>query len=94
MFPMNEDAVMDEDRNDLIEILRMRFGSVPEDVLEEIQGLTDFAAVGRLIIVAANAPSLGIFREELQAGSASFRITGERFNPIAPAGKGGAPDGE
>ncbi|MFC3040629.1 hypothetical protein ACFOGI_10260 [Virgibacillus xinjiangensis] len=83
MFFFEEDAGFVEDREDLISILKMRFGKVPPKVVESIYEMNDLDTLERLILVAANAPSLKVFLEELEEGEGSFRITGERFNPLA-----------
>ncbi|MGM8364954.1 hypothetical protein ACLIBG_05645 [Virgibacillus sp. W0181] len=82
MFSMEEDAQFVQDREDLISILRMRFGDVSPKVIEEIYKLDEIDTLDRLILVAANAPSYGVFLEEMEAGDGSFRIVGERFNPV------------
>lgn len=82
MFTFEEDANLVQDREDLLAILRMRFGSIPAGVTEAVYNLNKLDSLERLILVAANAPSLKIFLEELEEGNDSFRIMGERFNPI------------
>lgn len=82
MFFFEEDAGLVGDREDLISVLKMRFGYLPPKVIEDIYKLNDLKTLERLILVAANAPSLKIFLEELEEGEGSFRITGDRFNPI------------
>lgn len=82
MFQFEENADFVQDREDLISVLRMRFGDINPGVIESIYELNDLDSLERLILVAANAPSLKIFLEELEEGEGSFRIMGERFNPI------------
>ncbi|MUV36732.1 hypothetical protein JNUCC1_00536 [Lentibacillus sp. JNUCC-1] len=82
MFSFEEEADFVQDREDLLGVLRMRFGSVPPKVIDHIYELSDLDTLERLILVAANAPSFEIFLEEMNEGSGSFRIVGERFNPI------------
>jgi hypothetical protein len=82
MFSFEEDADFVQDREDLIAVLRMRFGRVPAGVIDAIYKTNDMNTLERLILVAANAPTLQVFLEELEEGSGSFRILGERFNPI------------
>lgn len=72
-----------EDREDLIMVLRMRFGTVSGEMIEEIYQLDDSHSLQRLILAAANAHSLDVFREELRNGRDSFRIVGEEFNPLS-----------
>ncbi|MEN1969421.1 hypothetical protein WMZ97_15265 [Lentibacillus sp. N15] len=77
-----EDANFVQDREDLIAVLRMRFGDVPAGVIDAIYKINDMNTLERLILVAANAPELRIFLEEMEEGSGTFKILGERFNPI------------
>ncbi|WP_186577038.1 hypothetical protein [Aquibacillus kalidii] len=83
MFIFEEESAIGQDREDLIELLKMRFGSeVSPELLETIYQLNSFETIERLILVAANAPNLAIFTEELLEGDGNFKIVGERFNPI------------
>ncbi|MBP1969922.1 hypothetical protein J2Z83_002030 [Virgibacillus natechei] len=82
MFSYEEDAGFVQDREDLISVLRMRFGDVSPGIIESIYDLKDLDTLERLILVASNAPSLKVFLEELEEGTESFRIIGDRFNPI------------
>lgn len=82
MNQFSDEEVITQDLEDLMEILKMRFGSVSPDTLEAIHQITDFATVSRLILVAANSPTMRVFKEELKQGKDSFRIVGDRFNPI------------
>ncbi|WP_373894840.1 hypothetical protein [Virgibacillus sp. CBA3643] len=82
MFGFEEDAGFVQDREDLISVLRMRFGDVSPGIIESIYEMEDLDTLERLILVAANAPTLKVFLEELEEGTGTFRIHGERFNPI------------
>lgn len=82
MFLFEDEASYVDDREDLIAILKMRFGEIPPGIIQAIYDLKEYAALERLILVAANVPSLKVFIEELEEGSGSFKILGERFNPI------------
>lgn len=82
MFHFEQEAAIAADREDLYQLVTMRFGNVPSSVLEAIYHIEDYATIERLILVAANAPTLSTFIEELQEGNDSFKIVGERFNPI------------
>lgn len=77
-----EDADFVQDREDLISVLRMRFGDLAPGIIDSIYKIGELDALERLILVAANAPTLSIFLEELEAGNDSFKIVGERFNPL------------
>jgi hypothetical protein len=65
---------MEQDIADLLQILMLRFGTVPDDVRDALSRLTDVQMVNRLILVAANAADLGTFRHELAQGPTAFRI--------------------
>lgn len=89
MFLFEDEANIVEDREDLLSILKMRFGEIPPKVIEEIYDVTSYETLERLILVASNVPSLKIFLEELKEGEGSFRILGDRFNPIESQNGGG-----
>lgn len=82
MFQFEQNADIVGDKEDLLTILRMRFGDINPGVIETIYDLDELESLERLILVAVNAPTLKIFLEELGEGPGSFRIMGERFNPI------------
>lgn len=77
-----------DDREDLIVVLRMRFGEVSGKLIEKIYGISDMNTLQRLILAAANASCWDVFKEELQAGDDSFRLLGEEFNPLKETPKG------
>lgn len=89
MFLFEDEANIVEDREDLISILKMRFGDMPPKVIEEIYAISSYETLERLILVASNVPSLKVFLEELKEGEGSFRILGDRFNPIEAQSEGG-----
>lgn len=82
MFSFEKEADFVEDREDLIAILKMRFSYIAPGVISAIYEISELDTLERLILVAANAPNLKVFLEELEEGSGNFRILGERFNPI------------
>jgi hypothetical protein len=88
VFLFEEESDMVQDREDLLSILRMRFGEVDPEVVENVYALKDLNTIERLILVAANAPTFNVFLEELQE-EGSFRIVGERFNPLSTFKEGG-----
>ncbi len=71
------------DRDDLLMLLSMRFAPVPAQVEETIRNMNDLYTLERLIIVAANVPSLEGFIQELYSGTESFRIVGTQFDPLS-----------
>ncbi len=82
MFSMEEEAQFVHDREDLIYIIRMRFGDISPKMIEEIYNISDLDRLDRLILVASNAPNYLVFQEEFKEKEGSFRLVGERFNPI------------
>lgn len=88
MFSFEKESQLVEDREDLIAVLRMRFGTVPGEMIEKIYEISDGNILQRLILAAANAHSYSVFLEELQAGEGSFRLVGEEFNPLHNQGIG------
>nr|WP_245349952.1 hypothetical protein [Cytobacillus eiseniae] len=73
---------MVDDREDLLAVLRMRFGFIPGEVIEKVYEINDYSILQRLILAAANAANWDVFVQELQAGEDSFRLLGEEFNPL------------
>lgn len=94
MFEYVEEAMLVQDREDLIALLQIRFKVISPEVIEAIYKISKLDTLERLILVAANAQSLGVFIEELQEGQESFRILGDRFNPIENLLKRGGASGE
>lgn len=83
MFSFENDAMLVQDKEDLIALIRMRFQSVPSQVIEKIYSIDKSDTLERLILVAANAQTFEIFLEELDEGDGAFKIIGERFNPVS-----------
>lgn len=88
MFSFENDAGLIDDREDLIAVLRMRFGEISGQMIQQIYDISDYHILQRLIIAAANASSWGVFLEEFQAGEDSYRLLGEAFNPLSEIPKG------
>ncbi|WNS73569.1 hypothetical protein RRV45_11605 [Bacillus sp. DTU_2020_1000418_1_SI_GHA_SEK_038] len=82
MFSFESDALLVEDREDLIAVLQMRFGFIPGEVIEKIYEINEMSSLQRLILAAANSASWEVFLRELEAGEEAVRILGEDFNPI------------
>lgn len=76
-------AALQSDREDLLAVLVMRFGDVPNDIQAHIAAVTELDTLERLILVAANAPDWRSFVEELNAGSRAFSLVGQRYDPLA-----------
>lgn len=71
-----------QDREDLIAVLQMRFGSITGELIKEIYEIDDMHTLQRLILAAANSAEWSVFLEEFYAGRNAVRVAGERFNPI------------
>ncbi len=72
--------ITDEDRGDLIALLKMRFGAVPSELMTALSAINDFSQIDHLILVAANASGWSEFISEVcQPG---FRIVGQGFDPL------------
>jgi hypothetical protein len=89
LFSFETDAFLTDDREDLIAVLQMRFGPIPGSIIQRIYQLDDMNTLQRLILTAANAADWQVFMEELNAGSDSFKLVGEEFNPLRDWMKGG-----
>ncbi|MCL6570066.1 MAG: hypothetical protein K6T88_00085 [Bacillus sp. (in: Bacteria)] len=88
MFSFETDPLLVNDREDLIAVLRMRFGEIPGELIEKIYDIDEMNTLQRLILAAANAVNWKVFMEEFQSGDDSFRLLGEEFNPLADILKG------
>lgn len=82
MFSFQSEALLVDDREDLIAILQMRFGSIPGELIEDIYSINDMDSLQHLILSAANAANWHVFLEEFNSGRDSFRLLGENFNPL------------
>ncbi|AZU62973.1 hypothetical protein [Neobacillus mesonae] len=88
MFSFESDTMLVDDREDLIAVLRMRFGDVSGELIEQIYQIDDMNTLQRLILAAANAANFNVFNHELQTEENSFRLLGENFNPLRDFLKG------
>lgn len=71
------------DKEDLLAILNMRFGGVPEEIHKEIGHIDQLETLERLIPVAANVPTWETFVKELREGKDSFKLVGQMYDPLA-----------
>jgi hypothetical protein len=94
LFNFEDEANFVDDREDLLTVLRMRFGDIAPGIVEEVYKINDLDTLERLILVAANSPDLKTFLTELEEGKEGFKIVGEQFNPIETLISGGDDDGE
>ena len=74
-------AFLRSDREDLLMVLALRFGPVPESVQARIVACDDAAALERWILVAANAPDWAHFLKDLDDGPNVFRQVAVRDEP-------------
>lgn len=81
---------LSEDHEDLLQVLLMRFGYVPEPIMQKITAITDPDLLNRLILVAANAESLSTFEPELAEDEPFFRIPSAGFEMRSPEDPGHA----
>ncbi len=94
MFNFQNEAELEQDREDLIHVLKMRFGEIAPGIIEKVYEIDELDNLERLILAAANAPTLSVFLEELEAPHDSFKLVGERFNPLGSMPMGGDVDGK
>lgn len=73
---------MQVDREDILALLSIRFGLIPESVVKAIHDIEDPPALERLVLVAANVPNWQTFLDELKSGLTAFKIIGQSYNPI------------
>ncbi|GGB44374.1 hypothetical protein GCM10011409_22410 [Lentibacillus populi] len=71
------------EKEDLLGLINMRFGNVPDDIAEQIMAIDDIDVLDRLFLVAVNAANWGVFVNELNEGKASFKMVGDGFDPLA-----------
>jgi hypothetical protein len=83
MFTFENEAMLADDREDLIAVLQMRFGRISGEMIVKIYEIDDMNTLQRLIIAAANASSWKVFLQEFEDGVGSYRLLGENFNPLA-----------
>jgi hypothetical protein len=88
MVSFETDPLIVNDREDLIAVLRMRFGEISGEMIQDIYEIDDMNMLQRLILAAANAANWKIFLEEFHSGNDSFRLLGEMFNPLGEILKG------
>jgi hypothetical protein len=73
--------ITEKDREDLLTLLNMRFGSISDEVLQRIRDIEDVSQIDHLILVAANAVTWTDFIQE--AREPGFRIVGQGFDPLS-----------
>ncbi len=87
-------AFLHSDREDLLAVLTLRFGPVPDAVQERIAACDNPATLERLILVAANVHDWDSFLSDLDAGPQAFKMVGASYEPtISESGATTAPCG-
>lgn len=76
-------AFLHSDREDLLAVLSLRFGSVPESVHARITACDNAATLERWILVAANVPDWASFLSDLDAGPQAFKVVGAGYEPTS-----------
>ena len=74
-------AMIEADREDLLQVLALRFGAVPESVRTRIAVCNNSATLERWILVAANIPDWESFLNDLDAGPNAFKMVGAGYEP-------------
>jgi hypothetical protein len=82
MFEFEDEAMLVQDREDLIEVLRLRFVFVPPEVISEIYEIKEMNEIERLILAAANVPTWDLFMKDFSNRKGAFRIAGDQYNPL------------
>ncbi|HEX8732604.1 MAG TPA: hypothetical protein VF725_11165 [Ktedonobacterales bacterium] len=75
-------AFLQGDREDLLEVLALRFGAVPASVQARIAACESAETLERWILVAANVPDWTSFLTDFEAGQGAFRLVGTSYEPI------------
>lgn len=87
-------AMIEADREDLMQVLALRFGAVPESVQTRIAICNNSETLERWILVAANVPEWGAFLNDLDAGPNAFKMVGASYEPNpTESGTSSAPHG-
>jgi hypothetical protein len=86
-------AFLQGDREDLLAVLALRFGAVPESIQAYIAACDNGATLERWILVAANVPDWASFLNDLDAGPQAFKMVGANYEPNpTESGPSAAPD--
>lgn len=84
-------AFLQGDREDLLAVLALRFGAVPEAIQAYIAACDNAATLERWILVAANVPDWASFLNDLDAGPQAFRLVGANYEPNATESRASTP---
>lgn len=74
-------ALLAADRDDLLEVLTIRFGAVPEALRARIAVCNNSSTLERWILVAANVPDWATFLKDFDAGPNAFKMVGANYEP-------------
>ncbi|HET7658627.1 MAG TPA: hypothetical protein VFK37_10060 [Bacillales bacterium] len=89
MMKQQLEEMLATDREDLMAVLMMRFGPVPDDIVKEIEAINSTETLERLILAAANVPNWETFVSELREGQGAFKLTGDLYDPLSAGNKKG-----
>jgi len=81
--PEYPEALLEADRADLLAVLCLRFGEPPREVASRIGSIRHPDVLARLILAAANAPTLAAFLDELDH-PLRFRLEIDPFGEDEP----------
>lgn len=74
-------ALLAADRDDLLEVLTIRFGAVPDEIRARIAVCNNSETLERWILVAANVPDWATFLKDFDAGPNAFKMVGASYEP-------------
>ena len=83
MFSFESDALLVDDREDLIALLQMRFGNLTGEMIEKIYEINDMNHLQRLILSAANAANWNVFLDEFNAQGKVVTASGRKLQPAS-----------
>lgn len=92
MSDARQRALLQADRDDLLEVLTLRFGGASEAMRARIAVCNNPATLERWILVAANVPDWATFLNDFDAGPNAFKVVGASYEPnVTESGLNGAP---
>ncbi|HLR09024.1 MAG TPA: hypothetical protein VK136_07210 [Bacillota bacterium] len=83
------ETITQAEKEDLLGLVQMRFGQIPEDIQKKIMHLNDPDVLNRLFLVAVNAANWHVFVSELNEGKDAFKMVGDGFDPLAERNRRG-----
>lgn len=77
------DTVTESEKEDLLGLIHMRFGKVPNHIRHKIMAIQNLDVLDRLFLITVNAANWDVFKAELDEGKNSFKMVGDGFDPLA-----------